>query len=740
MQAELQAAIAFHVIGKRPGGEPDTAGEIDLRPALLAEYRDLSALRYDFPLVLVRNAEGQASVQSLSGLIDDVLKEIAGGADGERLRHHALRLEREIRTVVAGAASQQSLSDLLDNAASRLAADNDEPLRDSLKRIRAALKADGEIVDCDKAMPFRLFRHVWKRAHDSKARAFRNDLSTLVAKLSDILRADFVRSEEGMSAQRLEASVGTTHRETFDFAVMSRMLAETSANASLPESRRRRICWLLSALKSQRFYPPVGEGDKRIGVAEPYGFLFDNCADAVAAYRERLPKMIEVAKAIAMAKLEIDGSYNELRHDGFFEDFGANGLDPDELARFPDYLIWVNAAAKEAADNELILRALAAGLPAKVVVQTDDLLEPSPLGDGPLVFGLRGKQLVSTAIGLGTFYVLQSTSSNLFQFRDRIDAAMAYAGPALFSVFSGAASEATGLPPFLTAAAAMDARAFPALTYDPAAGPDWASRFSLQGNSQPDRDWPVQSLAYEDEAHQRKCEDLAFTLVDFAACDRRFARHFAKVPRAKWNENMAPVSEFAASEPDGASTTVPCLLMVDRENLLQKLIVDDKMIREARRCVEMWRSLQELGGIHNSHAARLLEQERKIWAEERRRETEARKAQPAPATAAPVAVPAAPATAPAPAQVETAAEKPSDDPYIETSRCTSCNECTQINDKMFGYDANKQASIVNPDAGTYRQLVEAAESCQVSIIHPGKPRNPNEPGLEELSARAEPFL
>jgi hypothetical protein len=40
---------------------------------------------------------------------------------------------------------------------------------------------------------------------------------------------------------------------------------------------------------------------------------------------------------------------------------------------------------------------------------------------------------------------------------------------------------------------------------------------------------------------------------------------------------------------------------------------------------------------------------------------------------------------------------------------------------------------------TYRELVEAAESCQVSIIHPGKRRNPQEPGLEELVARAEPF-
>jgi hypothetical protein len=35
--------------------------------------------------------------------------------------------------------------------------------------------------------------------------------------------------------------------------------------------------------------------------------------------------------------------------------------------------------------------------------------------------------------------------------------------------------------------------------------------------------------------------------------------------------------------------------------------------------------------------------------------------------------------------------------------------------------------------------VEAAESCQVSIIHPGKPRNPKEPGLPELIGRAEPY-
>jgi hypothetical protein len=58
---------------------------------------------------------------------------------------------------------------------------------------------------------------------------------------------------------------------------------------------------------------------------------------------------------------------------------------------------------------------------------------------------------------------------------------------------------------------------------------------------------------------------------------------------------------------------------------------------------------------------------------------------------------------------------------------------------MFAYDENKQAFIKDTSAGTFRQLVEAAESCQMAIIHPGMPRDPTEPGLDELVARAEAF-
>ncbi len=723
MQAELQAHIAFHLTGRMAQGEFAALASSDLQPAIFAGYRDLAALRYDYPLVLV--LDGKQPVQSLSGVFDGALKAIPADCDADRLRKHALHIEREIRKLVAEG-SAGSLKKLLDAVAGCVGDKGGELFQNSASRLRAALKLDGEVIDCDRTTPFRVVEHLWQIGQDRKAKAFRADLNKLIMKLSDILNAEFVRSKEGQSAERLRASIGLVHQSAFSFDALSRMLNDSARDVPMPEGRRQRVRGLLSVLRAQRFYAAAGEGDKWIGVGEPYSFIFETCSGAVEAYRERLPKMIELVKAIAMARLETAGEYSEARHDTFFAEFGVNGLDPAELALFPDYLICLRAADLPAAGSELVLQALAAGMPVKVLVQTDDLLEQSPIGNDVLVSGLRNRQLTSAAIASGTSYVLQASASSLFQLREQLMRGFGFAGPALFSVFSGASG--ASIPAYLTAAAAAESRAFPAFIYDPSAGTDWAARFSLAANSQLDLDWPEHRLDYEDADQQLVSENLAFTAVDFAACDPRCAKYFAKVPREKWNADMVPVSEFLARVPKDLTEKVPCLSMVDRDNRLQKVIVSDRLVREARQNIEAWRSLQELGGVHNSHAAILLERERKVWTAQAKPAVEA---QPAASVSAPAA---------ALAVAEAVAEKSPDEPYIETPRCTTCNECTQINDKMFGYDSNKQAYIVNPDAGTYRQLVEAAENCQISIIHPGKPRNPNEPGLDELLKRAEPFL
>ena len=123
---------------------------------------------------------------------------------------------------------------------------------------------------------------------------------------------------------------------------------------------------------------------------------------------------------------------------------------------------------------------------------------------------------------------MQCCSANLFQFRDRLRAGFAYPRSRRCSASTPVRTRRRGdLPPYLVAAAAMESRAFPAFSYDPSAGSDWASRFDLAANPQPERDWPVHSFAYEDEAHQTVTEDVAFTLVDFVACDQRYAGHLA---------------------------------------------------------------------------------------------------------------------------------------------------------------------------------------------------------------------
>ena len=53
--------------------------------------------------------------------------------------------------------------------------------------------------------------------------------------------------------------------------------------------------------------------------------------------------------------------------------------------------------------------------------------------------------------------------------------------------------------------------------------------------------------------------------------------------------------------------------------------------------------------------------------------------------------------------------------------------------------AEQQAEIGDAKAGTFKQMVMAAEACPAECIHPGDPINPKEKGLDKLIKRAEPF-
>jgi len=737
MDTSLRDQVVFHLTGRRGALAPDEA-VAGMRPALLAPYRQLATLRYDSPVVLDASAgAADGYARSLTQVVDDALRRsVPPGVAGESTRRRALQIEREIRGRLASGGSGTLLQ--LWDSATREYESGDGAVASELRKVRDALGVDGELADCDHDLPARFIRHAWRAVQREKASVAGERIRRHVVRLEEILRADYLRSSRGLEAHVLQQSFGAAHHGLFDFKAMSGLLARAGTHGGLDERRRARIERALLGLKGQRFFATTERGTAE---TEPalHAFVFDSPTEALEAFASRLPGIVALLKSLHVAELEVEGAYVDGMHESIIDSIDEQSISAADLDFFPDYLVCLSAEAARAHDTGRLTEALSSGVPLKIVAHVCDLLEESAVGQGHFAYGVRSAQLAGAVMALDSTFVLQTTASNLLQLRDRVIRGLKHRGAALFSVYVPPPDAKRGVPPYLVAAAAMQSRAFPAFSFDPGAGPDMALRFSLENNPQPESDWPVEPFSYADPDLQAVTESVAFTFADFAACDPRCARHFAPAARAAWNDGMIPAEQWLAHAPRDPSTVVPYVLAVDDADLLCRLVVDERLMRMSQRCREAWHRLQELGGIHDSRAERLLARERQAWEEQRRQEMAAT-AVAAPIEAAKSVEPAKAQTgAPAPAVEAEPARNP-DEAYIETLRCSTCNECTTAFPRMFAYNENQQAYIKDLKAGTYRQLVEAAESCQVSVIHPGKPWDPDEPGLEELQERAQPFL
>jgi pyruvate-ferredoxin/flavodoxin oxidoreductase len=287
---------------------------------------------------------------------------------------------------------------------------------------------------------------------------------------------------------------------------------------------------------------------------------------------------------------------------------------------------------------------------------------------------------------------------------------------------------------------------------------------------------------------------LPLTIADWALGEKRFREHFSE---PNGDNGLVPFHEYLDLDEDEREDATPFIYTVDGEKRLGRMCVSGELVELAEERQRYWSQLKELAGVQVSNhmreavgegLTRQLEQKlealkadyeakiakltsqypvliaRKIaegLLKANGNETVAQLLEKAeswkgPAFKAPAGMdfgaapagaakaPEAAAAEPAPAaEVAEAAEEEDEDlvsePWIETIRCTSCDECTNLNNKMFAYNEDGLAYIKDPRAGTFRQLVEAAEACAPGIIHPGDPLDPDEKNLDKLIKRAEPF-
>ncbi len=501
----------------------------------------------------------------------------------------------------------------------------------------------------------------------------------------------------------------------------------------------------------------------------PYPFpwsnhLFQDAPSmAMGIFEGHMAKMAEGFRAIRLAELELANKYNSAEHDEFLTYLDWRQFSDEEWELCPPVVAVGGDGAMYDIGFQNLSRVMASGKPIKVVVVDTQVY--SNTGGQACTSGfigqvsdmaqfgkaIQGKQEPRKEIGLigmahRTTYVLQSTIAHSSHMIEGFIQGLKARRPALFNIYSNCQPE-HGIGDDMSHAQsklAVESRAYPLFRYDPDAGDTPEECFDLEGNPDPENDWPTYRIKYKEDGVEREME-LPLTFADFAMTENRFRKHFRVAPPDTWNENMVPLAEFLELDEDEREGSFPYVWMVDADDQLNRLLVAQPIVESCEDRRSFWHMLRSLAGDDRPPVESVAEQARgeavqSIVAELLRIADQAGGGG-APVAAASIAA-AAPSQgtngAPAP-QPQQATDGAYSAPWIDTGNCTSCDECIQINSKIFEYNADKKAIIKNAEAGPYKDLVKAAERCTARVIHPGLPRNRNEKGIDKWIKRGEKY-
>jgi pyruvate-ferredoxin/flavodoxin oxidoreductase len=360
---------------------------------------------------------------------------------------------------------------------------------------------------------------------------------------------------------------------------------------------------------------------------------------------------------------------------------------------------------------------------------------------------IKGKEEPRKEIGLIAMahrntYVLQATMANTGHMIEGFIDGLMTKRPALFNLYTSCQPE-HGIGDDMgehQARLAMESRAYPIFKYNPEMGKTAKACFDLNGNPAIDQTWPTYQLKYMENGAERSME-LPMTFADFAVTEARFRKHFRKAPYDTWNDNMIPLHEFIDLEEDEREDKFPYIWTVDKKQRLGRVIVGKPLVDSTAERRDFWMMLRDIAGIDLTPVDE-VDLEGKI-----RSEVVGKIAQGLMQLAGGGGdglmnlVTDAPAGAPA-AGAEPAAQESNGEymaPWLDTEECTACDECININAKIFKYNDSKKATIVNPSGGPYQDLVKAAEKCTAGVIHPGLPADRTAKDIDKWIKRGEKF-
>jgi len=511
----------------------------------------------------------------------------------------------------------------------------------------------------------------------------------------------------------------------------------------------------------------------------PYPFpwanhLFQDTASmAMGIFEGHMAKMADGFRTIRLAEDLLKGQYDPQGTEDKYRYFDWQDFSDDEFHLCPPVVAVGGDGAMYDIGFQNLSRAMMSGKPIKVVVVDTQVY--SNTGGQACTSGfmgqisdmaqfgkaIKGKEEIRKEIGLITMahrttYFMQSTMANANHMIEGFVQGLMSRRPALFNLYTSCQPE-HGIGDDMghhQAKLAVESRAYPLYRYDPDLGDTVAECLDLDGNPSMNLDWPVAKINYVERGHEKEME-IPTTFVDFAVTETRFRKHFRKVPRDAWHEDMVLVSDYIDFDEDDREDKVPYVWALDAKQQLSRLLVDEPMIQSAEERRDFWVMLKGLAELEEATVPDDTQIESRIRQEvvqkiaaglvglvsgnqalDLNAVLESGAAQPAadqPPTLAVVesVAPAAPAAESDPGEYMA--------PWIDTEECTTCDECILINSQIFEYNGEKKAFIKNPDGGPYRDIVKSAEKCTAEIIHPGLPRDRSAKDMGKWIKRGQKF-
>lgn len=790
----IRSLRRFHLgdpeVGTRPDGSEGAEQVTEtLLPALLHPYRDVSRIRYEYPLYLYPpgREESDLVVRPLSDFLAAAVSAFAPAEDSARmLKDNLPWLERYLRQQLVMQRGPVDAGSLVSEAGSALQEQidleqqNRERLQSDLDSLSDQVDKEGQFLGYSRYVAVHLLIHAARHHLYQRRLRFAQVISECIQGLQDLLEIDRVKTAASSQSDMVGSSVGNTSKYFDTSAFTGVMGKQTHGSESMSAGRKQRIEGALKTLQAYQndtvLVRCVGQLDDPAFAADSSIEIIadaDPCTAATGVFDTEVDSYASIFAAVRITDLETKGNYDSAVHDSWFAGFDWQAFTTDELQLISPVIAL--ESAENLAGNNLrsFSQLLRSGKPVQILawVPVHDNPGAQP-GEDPLhsyrmelgYFGIGHRQAV----------IVQSSAARHEQVFSGFTAALNTIRTSLHLVDTGFQDDELYLDPWIVASAALESRAHPYIQINPTAGDAAAERLNFSGNPQSELDWPVNSLPYLNENGDAAELELPFTFVDYSLLMPQLWEHFRVAPANCSSDDLLPVDEYLALSADLADRALPYVWAVDEEGLLHKVVVSRALMLACRDRLSYWRTLQELAGVRNRHvelAVEKVQQEERAASEaeiEKLNQQHAEELEQvrgetagevmgklaevllgldlstlsqgtAPVSAATIEVQELEAAQPEPEfepEVEEEEEISFNDPYIDSILCTTCDDCMAINKLLFVYNDNKQAVIADPKAGTFAQLVEAAEICPGKCIHPGKPLNPDEPGLDELIARA----